>query len=66
MKRLAWIIGITWIAGLQLAGGQVIGSMGLKAGVSLSNQSYRFTPIDYTMETEAILGPFDEIGSLIT
>jgi hypothetical protein len=57
MKRLAWIIGISWIAGLQLASGQVIGSMGLKAGVSLSNQAYRFTPIDYAMETEAILGP---------
>ena len=32
-------------------------SFGFKAGVSMANQSYKFTPIDYTMETESVVGP---------
>ena len=37
--------------------GQIIESMGLKAGISMANQSYRFTPIDYAIETEPVIGP---------
>ena len=37
--------------------GQVIGSVGGKAGVSLANQRHQITPIDYTMETDYIVGP---------
>jgi hypothetical protein len=37
--------------------GQFISSMGLKAGISLANQTYIFTPIDYTLKTDLVLGP---------
>jgi hypothetical protein len=37
--------------------GQSNYTFGAKAGVSLANQGYKFTPIDYTLETEAIVGP---------
>ena len=37
--------------------GQATGSFGLKAGFSLANQSYEFTPIDYSIETQEITGP---------
>ncbi|MEN8156123.1 MAG: hypothetical protein ABFS10_04180 [Bacteroidota bacterium] len=57
MKRLALIIGFIWTAGLHLASGQVIGSLGVKAGMSLSNQTYRITPIEYIMGTNAVVGP---------
>ena len=36
--------------------GQVPSSFGLKGGISLANQSYRFTPIDYEFETEPLTG----------
>jgi opacity protein-like surface antigen len=39
------------------AGSCFFGSLGVKGGLSLSNQLYRFTPIDYTLETSPILGP---------
>jgi len=45
------------MAGAQQADGQEKLSWGAKAGISLSNQSYKFTPIDYSMETDIILGP---------
>jgi hypothetical protein len=56
MKRL-WIIGTICLAGLQLADGQDMLSWGVKAGASLSNQNYKFTPIDYSMDTDIIPGP---------
>ena len=56
MKRL-WIIAIFCMAVAQQADGQDKLSWGAKAGVSLSNQNYQFTPIDYSMDTEVILGP---------
>ena len=37
--------------------GQASFSFGAKAGISLANQSYRFTPIDYTVETKVVAGP---------
>jgi hypothetical protein len=57
MKRVLTAIGLICFTGLQLVNGQFKGSLGLKAGIYISDQSYRFTPIDYTMETEPILGP---------
>jgi len=57
MKRILWAIGTICLIGIQPAYGQDTWSWGVKAGVALSNQSYKFTPIDYSMDTEAILGP---------
>jgi opacity protein-like surface antigen len=37
--------------------GQSPASFGLKGGVSIANQSYRITPIDYEIDTEALIGP---------
>jgi hypothetical protein len=31
--------------------------MGLKAGISLADQTYIFTPIDYTLKTDPVIGP---------
>jgi hypothetical protein len=36
---------------------QFLQGMGLKAGLSLADQRYRFTPIDYTLETDPVAGP---------
>lgn len=44
-------------AGSLVLCGQVPASFGLKGGIGLANQSYRITPIDYTLETEALIGP---------
>ena len=37
--------------------GQFPASIGLKAGISVANQTYTFTPIDYTIDTEPVFGP---------
>jgi hypothetical protein len=37
--------------------GQFIDGVGLKAGVSLANQRHRITPINYTLETDPVMGP---------
>jgi hypothetical protein len=37
--------------------GQGFASLGLKAGVSIANQSYRISPIDYALETDPVVGP---------
>jgi len=44
-------------AGSLVLCGQVPASFGLKGGLALANQSYRFTSIDYQLETEPVLGP---------
>ncbi len=46
-----------WLLGSQLADAQFISSLGVKGGVALSNQSFRITPINYTMDTKAIFSP---------
>jgi opacity protein-like surface antigen len=43
-------------AGTFVLYGQVPASFGVKGGISLANQSYRFTPIDYEIETEPLTG----------
>lgn len=37
--------------------GQYSASFGIKAGISLANQSYRITSIDYELETNPVPGP---------
>jgi len=56
--RWRWTaIGLICILGSQLANAQFISSFGVKGGVALSNQSYRISPIDYTLDTDPILSP---------
>jgi hypothetical protein len=57
MRRFWPIIGLIWITGPQPAHGQLIKSLGIKAGLSVSNQTHQFTPIDYTLDTEPFLAP---------
>lgn len=57
MKRVIPVIIFALLSGSLAVHGQFIGSMGLKAGISLANQRYRFTPIDYTLETDPVTGP---------
>jgi len=44
-------------AGCLVLYGQIPASFGLKGGIALANQSYRIIPIDYELETEAVIGP---------
>jgi len=44
-------------SGAIVLNGQVISSFGAKTGISLANQSYQFTSIDYTMETRSLTSP---------
>ena len=57
MKKISFL----FLTGLLLSSlsleGQSKKSFGLKAGVSLANQSIRYTPIDYTIDTDIVLGP---------
>jgi len=55
MKRS--IIILLCLAGSFLLYGQRPVSLGIKAGISLANQRYRITPIQYTIETEPVAGP---------
>ena len=57
MKRSLSTIALILIAGISVLYAQANYSLGIKAGVSLANQAYKFTPIDYTMETEPVVGP---------
>jgi hypothetical protein len=57
MRRVLLFIAIIVLAGSTVLNGQFPASLGVKAGISVANQSYKFTPIDYSMETEALGGP---------
>lgn len=57
MKRNVVTIAIIVWAGFLTLYGQIPSSLGAKAGICLANQSYRFTPIDYTLETEPVMRP---------
>ncbi len=37
--------------------GQLVESFGLKTGLSIANQSFVFTPIDYSLPTDVLLSP---------
>jgi len=57
MKRSLLTIALIMWAGILAIYGQFPSSFGAKAGISLANQTYKYTPIDYTMETEPVVGP---------
>ena len=57
MKRVIPVILLFLLSGTIDVYCQLIESAGLKAGISLSNQSFRFTHIDYSLETDLITGP---------
>ncbi|MFC2113661.1 outer membrane beta-barrel protein, partial [Bacteroidota bacterium] len=57
MKRAIPVILLALLFGIPVVHGQFVESMGLKAGISLANQSHKFTPIDYTLETKPLIGP---------
>jgi hypothetical protein len=56
MKRSAFAISLVLFASTWLVQGQVPASFGLKAGLSMANQSWKLTNIDYTLDTEPITG----------
>lgn len=57
MRRNLPILLILILAGIAPLHGQVAYTFGAKAGISLANQDYRITPIDYTLDTEPVPGP---------
>ena len=57
MKKAIIILGTIALTCSLTVTGQIMGSYGVKAGVSLANQSYQFTPIEYTVETQPVIGP---------
>jgi hypothetical protein len=57
MKRSLATIALILMAGMSVLYALANYNLGIKAGVSLANQAYKFTPIDYTMETEPVVGP---------
>ena len=56
MNRSVFAIGMFLLTGVIAAQGQNPASYGLKGGVALANQSWRFTNLDYTMDTEPLTG----------
>jgi hypothetical protein len=57
MKRPLFVIFFALVASTGAIEGQIAGSFGGKAGVSIANQRHQITPLDYTLETESIIGP---------
>ncbi len=57
MKQPYAVILMLSLMGTLEVEGQLIGSVGGKAGISLANQNHQITPIGYTLETDYILGP---------
>ena len=57
MKRVIPVIIFVLLTVTLTVDGQFIRSVGLKAGISLANQSHQITPIDYTLETDPVIGP---------
>lgn len=57
MRKELPILFIFILAGITPLHGQVAYTFGGKAGISLANQAYRITPIDYTLDTKPVPGP---------
>jgi len=57
MKRSLATIALILMAGILAIYGQFPSSFGAKAGISLANQTYKLSPIDYNLETEPVVGP---------
>jgi hypothetical protein len=58
MRKILPFIAIFLLAGSADLSGQFPASFGLKAGISAANQTYTFTPIEYTIDTEPVFGPY--------
>jgi len=54
MKQMRYILILITTAVIAPVYGQFPAAYGIKAGVSIANQSWRFSNLDYTLETEAI------------
>jgi len=57
MKRSTIILALFIWAGSMAIFGQGFASLGLKAGVSVANQNWHISPIDYALETDPVVGP---------
>ena len=57
MKRSLVTIAMIMWAGLLALYSQFPSSFGAKAGISVADQTYTLTPIDYNLETKAVMGP---------
>jgi hypothetical protein len=57
MRRILAGMAIILWTGFPALNGQFPSSFGLKAGISVADQTYKINPIDYKVETEAIFGP---------
>ena len=57
MRRNLLIILVFLSAWIPVLQGQAAYTFGIKGGISLANQRFRITPIDYTIETEPLPGP---------
>ncbi len=57
MKRSLVTIAVIMCAGILALFGQFPSSFGAKAGISVANQTYQLTPIDYKLDTEPVAGP---------
>jgi hypothetical protein len=57
MKPLSITFLFCMLSSTQMVDAQFIDGVGLKAGVSLANQRHKITPINYTLETDPVMGP---------
>jgi len=57
MKRSLSTIAMIMSAGILALYGQFPASFGAKAGISVADQTYKLTPIDYKLETKAVVAP---------
>lgn len=57
MKRSLVSIAVILWAGASLVHGQFPSGFGVKAGISVADQTYLFEPIDHKMETAPVVGP---------
>jgi hypothetical protein len=57
MRRSLLIILVFLSAWIPLLQGQVAYTFGVKGGISVANQRYRITPIDFTLDTDPVPGP---------
>jgi hypothetical protein len=57
MKKPIIILWAAMLISSATVSGQFIDGVGLKGGLSLSNTSHEFTPLEYTIETQPVIGP---------
>lgn len=57
MKRIQVVLLLLILSGTMLLRGQFIDGYGVKAGLSIANQSFRFTPINAELPTDVLIGP---------